>query len=184
MSVLSTQRITVDEFLVSAEGVAGRPELYDGTIFKKPPQAIRIARARMAAFVALKRAGELARLDCETLPSGVAIRISRDTAYVPDAIIYGGPRLDGDAMEVPNPIVLVEVIPEPRGGIDTQIKLSDYFKLPTVHHYLIVDALRRIVVHHARGEGEVILTRILTAGALTLDPPGIEFDVESMFPKK
>lgn len=32
------------------------------------------------------------------------------------------------------------------------------------------------VIHHGRGDGEVIETRVVTSGALSLEPPGISLD--------
>jgi hypothetical protein len=45
--------------------------------------------------------------------------------------------------------------------------------LPSVAHYLIIDPDKPLVVHHARGSGEMILTRVVTQGAIELDPPGM-----------
>ena len=58
-------------------------------------------------------------------------------------------------------------------SISTYAKLVDYFRLPSVLHYLIVRAEERVIVHHARAEGGTILTRILRDGPILLDPPGI-----------
>ena len=60
-------------------------------------------------------------------------------------------------------------------------KLEGYFSLPSVAHYLILDADRRKVVHHKRGVGDIVETRILAAGRLALDPPGLELSVENFF---
>jgi hypothetical protein len=38
-----------------------------------------------------------------------------------------------------------------------------------------------MVIHHARGEGETILTRILREGTLRFDPPGLEVTVAELF---
>jgi hypothetical protein len=37
------------------------------------------------------------------------------------------------------------------------------------------------VVHHRRGDGEVIETRIVTSGVLALDPPGITPDLDRIY---
>jgi Uma2 family endonuclease len=69
----------------------------------------------------------------------------------------------------------------PRRSI-TATKLSGYFSLPSVQHYLILDPERRVVIHHKRGQGETIETRVLTGGVARLDPPGFEVAVEALFP--
>ena len=65
---------------------------------------------------------------------------------------------------------------------DHGIKLAGYFSLVSVAHYLILDPERRTLIHHRRGAGDLIETRILTAGPLKLDPPGLELKVEEAFP--
>ena len=67
-------------------------------------------------------------------------------------------------------------------AIDHGRKLSGYFSLPSVEHYLILDPERRVAIHHKRGQGEAIETRVLSDGAVKLDPPGFEVAVEALFP--
>ena len=62
-------------------------------------------------------------------------------------------------------------------GRDAGAKLADYFRLPTVAHYLLVHADRPTVIHHARRDGDEIATRIVSEGVVVLDPPGIELDL-------
>ena len=61
-----------------------------------------------------------------------------------------------------------------------QEKLIGYFAVPSIQHYLIVDADRRILIHHAR-PGDEIATRILHGGALRLDPPGLDLGIADLF---
>ena len=60
---------------------------------------------------------------------------------------------------------------------DTSAKLIGYFKLPSVVHYLIIDADLCTVTHHARNR----VPAVLSTGALQLDPPGIEVAVADLF---
>jgi hypothetical protein len=52
---------------------------------------------------------------------------------------------------------------------------------PPVAHYLIVDPDKRIVIHHARGTGDVVATRIVSEGTLRLAPPGLEIAAGELF---
>jgi Uma2 family endonuclease len=61
--------------------------------------------------------------------------------------------------------------------MDSGAKLQGYFALPSVHHYLIIDPDRPLVIHHKRGTGDAIETRIATGSSLRLDPPGLELDL-------
>ena len=81
-----------------------------------------------------------------------------------------------------NPIVVVEVLSPSTAAIDHGRKLSGYFSLPSVEHYLILDPERRVVIHHKRGQGDAIETRVLSEGSAKLDPPGFAVAVEALFP--
>jgi Uma2 family endonuclease len=97
-------------------------------------------------------------------------------------LVYCGPRLPPRALEVQNPIILVEVLSLSTRHIDASAKLGGYFRLPSVMHYLIVDPLNPLVLHHARAAGsETILTHIVTEGAIALDPPGLTLMVAEVY---
>jgi Uma2 family endonuclease len=88
--------------------------------------------------------------------------------------------LPDEAVEVPNPIIVVEVASPSTRRLDTSLKLGGYFSLPSVHHYLIVDPEGPPVVHHGRRPDGTILTSIVREGPFTLSPPGIELTVADM----
>ena len=65
--------------------------------------------------------------------------------------------------------------------VDVSLKLAGYFRLPSVMHYLIVDPTQPSILHHARGERDTIITRVVTAGSIALDPPGIELAMADIY---
>ena len=96
----------------------------------------------------------------------------------------GGRRYElvaGEVVEIDDPVIVVEVVSPSSVAVDKGAKLEDYFRLPSVRHYLIVRTRKRTVIHHARAEGDRIETRIVRSGALHLDPPGLTVEVESFF---
>src|SRR5512145_416927 len=101
--------------------------------------------------------------------------------YIPDCLIYAGRKLPGDATEVPDPVVLVEVTSPATREVDTTVKLDGYFSLPGVQHYLIVDPKGPPIVHHSRQRDGTILESEAHEGTLTLSPPGIELTVADLF---
>jgi Uma2 family endonuclease len=107
------------------------------------------------------------------LPDGMTVRVDETTAYEPDALVYCGTKLSASDVEVPAPIIVVEVLSPSTRRIDASAKLADYFRVPSVAHYLIVDPNKPLVLHHARGSGDTVLTRIVTRGTIELDPPGL-----------
>ncbi|HSZ93835.1 MAG TPA: hypothetical protein VK822_31160 [Acetobacteraceae bacterium] len=60
-------------------------------------------------------------------------------------------------------------------------KLADYFKVPSIQHYLIVRARRREVIHHRRSGAEIV-SHIINLGSIVLDPPGIVIDLSDIYP--
>jgi Uma2 family endonuclease len=93
-----------------------------------------------------------------------------------------GVEVPDDTIEVPDPIVIVEILSPSTGFKDLNEKLRDYFTLASVQHYLIVDPEKRLIIHHARGDGDVLLTRLVSQGQIRLIPPGISFDIADIFP--
>ncbi len=180
MAETSPLDMTVDEFLAWAEGRPGRYELDRGRVFAMSPERIGHIRAKTAVRNALAAAIDRAGLSCEALSDGATVRVDASTAYEPDALVYCGPPLSRDAIEVPDPVIVVEVLSPSTGRYDGQDKLAGYFTLPSLHHYLIVNVDRRILIHHARS-GQDLTTRILGAGDLRLEPPGIDVRVEDLF---
>ena len=180
MATAPKLRMTVDEFLAWAEGRPGRYELIDGEVVAMSPERTRHAEVKFAVQTALAQSIRAAGVPCRVLPDGMTVRVDRRTAYEPDALVYCGPRLPGDAIEVPDPVIVVEVLSPSTGGVDTGAKLTGYFSLASVQHYLVVDPTRSMLVHHRRGAG-VMETRLLTDGTVRLDPPGIELPVVDLF---
>lgn len=174
--------MTVDEFLPWAEGQEGRWELHDGVPVMMSPERVLHADTKGEAYVALREALRRAGLPCRVHPDGVAIRMSAKATYQPDASASCGPRAPVDALEINDPIIVVEVLSPSTAAIDHGRKVSGYFSLPSVEHYLILDPERRVVTHHKRGQGDAIETRVLSEGAVKLDPPGFEVAVEALFP--
>jgi Uma2 family endonuclease len=109
--------------------------------------------------------------------------LARDdgTVFEPDALVYRGEPLDPDAIAVPAPMIVVEVLSPRTKGIDTGIKRDGYFRLPSVMHYLIVDPKRRRIIHHRRAADDLIETRFAAGGMVDLDPPGLSLPLAALF---
>jgi Uma2 family endonuclease len=176
--------MTVDEFLVWAEGQEGRWELYNGVPYLMAPEAVQHGKVKFAVQVALADSIRRAELPCHMLPDGATVRITRNKAHEPDALVYCGPELPGSAIEVPKPVIVVEVSSPSTRKIDASLKLTGYFSLPSVHHYLIIDPEGLPVIHHQRQADGTILTRLIGEGSLKLDPPGLEIATRDILPEQ
>lgn len=173
--------MNVDEFLVWAEGQPGRYELVGGEVFAMSPECVRHAETEFATYQELGAAIRAAGLPCRVLPDGVTVRIDASASFEPDALVYCGGRLDPDATAVPEPVIIVDVLSPRTEHVDTGAKLLGYFRLLSLRHYLILDTERRTVIHHRRGDGELIETRLISSGDLSLDPPGLTLPVTALF---
>jgi Uma2 family endonuclease len=173
--------MTVDEYLAWAEGQPGRFELYAGTVYAMAPEGVRHARVKFAVQRALHTAIQRTGAPCHMLPDGMTVRIDAHTAHEPDALVYCGEKVPDSAIEVPNPVIVVEVLSPSTRRIDASAKLAGYFSIASVQHYLIIDADRRLVIHHARGALDVLATRIVHDGKIALAPPGVELTLADFF---
>jgi Uma2 family endonuclease len=185
MTALRRQIMSVDEFLAWAERQPDRWELVEGIPTAMSPERVvhgdvkyRVARA---LDFAIARAQVRAKVPCRFVLDSAAVRIDQRSLYQPDALVYCGDPVSGDALEIPNPVVVFEVLSPGNAVTDLRDKLRGYFRVASIAHYLIVDPDKRIVIHHARGMGDVIATRIVSEGTVRLDPPGIEITVGELF---
>jgi Uma2 family endonuclease len=180
MTALPKIPMTVDQFLIWAEEELGRYELSNGVVHGMSPETAGHAEVKFGVQAALAAAIRAKRLPCRMLPDGMTVRINEHTAYEPDALVYCGPKVPPDALVVPDPVIVVEVLSPLTRRIDASAKLVGYFNLPSVAHYLIVDPDPHEVIHHARGTGDTILTRIVRNGVLTVDPPGVDLSLDEI----
>ncbi|MCA9625679.1 MAG: Uma2 family endonuclease [Myxococcales bacterium] len=175
-----TTPMSFDAFLAWAEGRSERYELVEGTPVLMAPERAGHARMKARVHRALAEAIESAGADCEAFVDGMTVQVDDQNAYEPDVVVQCGPRLPDDAVVVEAPLIVVEVLSRSTQGRDAGAKLDDYFRIPSVMHYLMVKTDRFGVIHHARRADGTILTRILGEGLLHLDPPGLSLDIGAL----
>ena len=180
MTALADRTMTVEEFLASATEREGKWELVDGRASAMSPERVihgdlkyRVARTLDAALTKEK-------IPCRFVLDSAAVKIDAHNSFQPDAMVYCGEPLPPDAFFVPNPIVVVEIPTPGTARRDSYQKLAGYFKVKSVAHYLIVNPDAPLIIHHQR-HGDDILTRIVRAGTIKLDPPGIEVAVAEVY---
>jgi Uma2 family endonuclease len=173
-------RMTRAEYRTWAEQQpAGRYERVDGVVVAMAPERIAHARVKARVWQALDRAIRAAGVPCEALPDGITVEVG-DGDYEPDAIVQFGP-LDPDAIAADNPLVIVEVLSPSTSSTDRAWKLREYFRLRSLHHYLIIWADKQQCAHHRRGDDGTMETFIITGGDVRLDPPGITITAEEIY---
>ena len=175
------QRLTREQFREWAVHRRGRFERVGGEPVAMSPERIQRARIKSRVWAALDQAIRSTGLGCEALRDGVTIEVDADTDYEPDAIVNCGPPAPGDAVAATNPVIVVEVLSPRTQSVDLAEKLTDYFRVPAVQHYLVVRATRREVIHHRRAEAD-IMTQVINLGSVALNPPGIAISVADIIP--
>ena len=184
MPAASRKLMTSDEFILwaMAQPEGERYELVNGEVVSMSPEQLVHAELKALVWLALRTALAARGLPCAAYPDGVSVKVDENTTYQPDALVRCGDPLPGDTVKLHDPVIVVEVISPSSGASDTGAKLEDYFRLPSVRHYLIVRTDSGSVIHHERREDGGIVTQILREGMLELDPPGIAVAVASFFP--
>lgn len=172
--------LDVPSFLEWVRNRPGRYELHNGEVVAMSPARVQHGVGKFAIQRALLAGVREAGLACHVMPDGIAVHVSDQKWYEPDALVYCGAEAQEDEIKIDNPLIVVEVISPSTAGIDEADKLLGYFSLASVHHYLIVHMKEKRVVHHQRRSDDTLLTRIITAGPLRLDPPGLTVDLTEL----
>ena len=154
----------VSEFLLWSKHQPERWELFDGVPTAMSPERVIRGDTKYRAARAFDDAIAKARAPCRFVLDTAVVRIDARNSYHPDVLVYCGEPVAGDAIEVQNPVIVVEVLSPGNAMTDLRDKLQGYFQVASIQHYLIVDPDKRLVIHHARGQGDVVGTRILTEG--------------------
>src|SRR5262245_332062 len=181
MTALPKTRMNVGEFLTWARAQPrGRYELVRGEVVAMAPERAKHNLVKLAVARALGDAVAKARLSCTVFTDGMAVVIDDQHSREPDASVQCGVSTDLDSMVLEAPLIVVEITSPSSERDDTGDKLVEYFSVPSIQHYLIVNLEKGVVIHHARGEAGDIATRILSDGDVMLDPPGMAIAVKPL----
>ena len=183
MNVPNLKRMTAEDYALWAERQdTGRFELIDGLVVQMNAETATHARVKLRIAMALHEAITKAQIQGEAYGDGMAVRIADRIVHEPDAMLRLGPRLPGHTILVTDPLIVVEVLSPSTGPIDTGRKLTNYFLLETVQHYLVVDTTKRLVLHYVRGsDGQPIMRAPISSGDVALDPPGLSISIDEIF---
>ena len=185
MNAPAVKRMTIPDFLAWCERQErSRYELVDGEIVAMAPErrgAVTGEGAKSGARWPMRSASRRALRSLRRRRS--ASRSTCRPSMSPTYLVNCGERIAPEAMLAPcprrhrrSPLVASS------RTIDKSVKLAGYFKLDSLRHYLVVDLEHRTVLHYGRrGADEPILLRIVTEGAIRLDPPGLDLTLTEIF---
>lgn len=182
MTAAATKHIGIAEFLAWAETQeSGRYELVRGEIVAMAPERAGHGAAKANIWRALAADIERNDVSCNAFVDSLGVAIDAQTVYIPDALVNCGEAVAPDSLLAPSPVIIVEVLSPSSRYTDKSIKLADYFRLPSLVHYLIVDLEHRLVLHYRRVGDEPITVTIVKEGAIALDPPGVTIAIVDIF---
>jgi Uma2 family endonuclease len=181
MTALRKPLMSVDEFMVWADRQPEQWELFNGVPAATSPERVIHGQIKYRMARALDEAIAKAAVQCRFVLDSAAVRIDAKNSYQPDVMVYCGEPVSGDALEIPNPVIVVEVLSPGNAVKDLRDKLQGYFRVPSVQHYLIADPDTRVIIHHARGHDDVVATRIVSEGIISLEPPGLTLALTAVF---
>src|ERR1700682_598017 len=169
MNVALPRSLNVDQFLAWAvQQEEGKYELVDGVVvLQQSPQWVH-SKVKLAITMALHEAVRKTGAAFYVAIDGPTVRVAERVAFIQDALVAALPEPAPDSLEIPNPVIVVEVLSPSTARMDATTKRRGYFKLPSVQHYLIVDPEDRTSTHHKRGAGIANETRIIGEGVLAL----------------
>jgi Uma2 family endonuclease len=141
--------LDVETYLRVEEASPERHEYVAGEMYLMSGGTMRHARLIGRIFTMLSNAVGDRR--CDVLFGDLKLRAAPDRIYYPDVMVVCTP-VDGDAMLVDEPCVVVEVASPSTHRIDRVEKLDTYRQLPSLRTYLMVEQRTRSVEHWWRGE--------------------------------
>src|SRR5690349_5827172 len=131
-------RMNADDFIGWAMAQeTGRYELFEGEVITMAPERAAHNELKLELAIRLRQSVREAGLQCQVFTDGMAVRVDASTVFEPDATVRCGGRLDPNAVESADPVIVVEVLSPSTGTTDSNLKLDQYFRLASVQHYLI-----------------------------------------------
>ncbi len=174
-------RMTVEEYLPWAMAQEGRWELIDGRPIKIPSETHGQIDAKFFVCLAFKEIVEASGKQLYVLNDGATVRIDASNANEPDCLVYAGPRLPDRTIEIPAPLIVVEVVSPHSGSRDKNRKRWDYFSVQSIAHYLIVEPETRTLIRFDRSNWQADGRVWAEDQIVPFEPPGLELPARRCF---
>ena len=141
-------------------------------------------KAKQRAFDALRNAIARADLAYFAMPDGPKVRISKDRAYEPDALVAPLPEPANDQLEISNPVIVVEVLSPSPSSIkrDLTTKVQGYALVASIAHYIVIDPVECSVLHFRKQGESLAAPQGPVQDVLVLDPPGLRLPITDLLP--
>ena len=181
MNPVLPTRMTVDEFLRwSQRQDSGRYELEDGRVISMPAETFGHVKIKDLVKDALKAAIARSSIPYISLPDGMAVRIDGKTAFEPDVLVVALPEPPLDALEIANPIIVVEVL-SPSSARHDRITKRRFFLSHGVPTYWVIDGEAEAFEFWTPGDDRASLIDDCLVWQPVENVPAFELDVRRFF---
>lgn len=118
---------------------------------------------------------------CRGLGPDVRVRVAAAVYYYPDALLTCE-SLDGRAVQVVAPRLIVEVLSESTATDDRGVKFAEYQTIAGLEEYLLVDSRQRVVERYHRTTPDLwTYQRFGPDAGITLESIGLSFPVAAVY---
>lgn len=175
--VLRKPRMIRDEFFAWA-GVGDEKYEFDGF---QPVAMTRpnIAHSRITGNLQAGLRSRLQNGPCEAY-LGVGVATVNEAVRYPDVVITCTPTR-GSAYLVERPVVVFEVISPGNSGTDRIIKVREYFAVPSIHTYVIIEQSTQGVTVLRRSDRSSVTITLVADEVLKLSDPDFEIPVAELY---
>lgn len=131
------RRYTVEEYFALEKASDVRHEFFEGEIFAMAGESIPHNKLVGNAYLALRQA--LDDKPCQVLFETIQVAVEHSRHYTyPDVVVSCDPRDQEETRRQQHPILIIEVLSPSTEAYDRTLKFSQYKKLPSLRHYLLV----------------------------------------------
>lgn len=163
----SQSSLSVDEYLARELTTEIKHEYVRGAVYAMSGGTIN--HDRLANTVRAELRSHLLHRPCDSLGPDVRLRVNAVTFYYPDAMVVCDTTLEGTALDVETPCLVIEVLSDSTEAHDRGTKFANYQTLPSLQEYLLVDSRTRAVECFRRSTGDLwTYQRYEGAGTVTL----------------
>jgi len=121
---------------------------------------------------------------CRVYDSSARVRVTASgNAYYPDAsVVCGALAADpADPLSILNPSLIVEVLSPSTADYDSNEKLADYQRIPSVEHVLLAHHDAQLIDVYTRGEHGFSRQSFTTGGLARLPSLDVELPVDELY---
>lgn len=182
--------MTVEEYLSFEAMSQEKHEYAGGWVYALYPEVRGMAggtnnHAALAGNISAALHTALRHSPCIVYSPDVRVQVDATTYRYPDCAVSCDPRdlAAGEERRIQHPGLLVEVLSETTEEVDRGDKLSEYRALTSMHDYLLVNYLVRLVEHYHRA-GDLWTYRTYGPGEMiALDDVGVLLAVDDIYAK-